>query len=545
MSGFRRLLVISAVLAVAAIMAVPIPSYGQNFTAVAEAPLWVEHVQNHPGGISNGVRARLDPGVAGTQARHDGTEQTMAGQEDPTVPLDNVQMNTDSTPPLPQDETSVAFNVSNPMRAVAAANDYTGDGFWIGFTADGGRTWTSLFKDPKTSNGERCFGSDPSVVYSRRDRAFYLATLCFFFSSPISEVQVWKSLDDGATWTASTRAAIVITNRAPDGSIDKTVFYDKELLAVDNNSSSPRYGRIYVTFIKFHMIFPSGSSDFCPVQLAYTDRVPTDNPASAAWTRVSVVPDGPSSDTGPSANQWALPVIDDRGGVDVAYAIEDCNTGFDRGLFFKRSTDGGNTFGATVQIDKPGQFADNPNRQDILPEKPFRAPISPSLAFNPVTKSLEFVYQNNIHRDVSGADISFQQSRNYGATWSDAKTISITGTGNAAPNDQFLPWVAADELGRLHVIWFDNRNDPANQLIETFQALSADDGATWTNFDISTQAWDGKQGFFACGCFIGDYNGLAASSQVIYPVWTDGRNSPGKPLGETDIFTNVEIGGVG
>ena len=60
----------------------------------------------------------------------------------------------------------------------------------------------------------------------------------------------------------------------------------------------------------------------------------------------------PFSDTGPSANQWALPLVDDQGGVDIAYASEDCNTAFDRGLFFKRSTDGGNTFGTTVQIDK-------------------------------------------------------------------------------------------------------------------------------------------------------------------------------------------------
>jgi hypothetical protein len=34
---------------------------------------------------------------------------------------------------------------------------------------------------------------------------------------------------------------------------------------------------------------------------------------------------------------------------------------------------------------------------------------------------------------------------------------------------------------------------------------------------------------------------LAASDEVVYPVWTDGRNSGGPPLGQTDIFVNVEI----
>ena len=64
------------------------------------------------------------------------------------------------------------------------------------------------------------------MIYRRRDGAFHVSTLCYFSTSPISEVQVWKSVDGGASWTASTSASIVITNRAADGSIDPSVFYD-------------------------------------------------------------------------------------------------------------------------------------------------------------------------------------------------------------------------------------------------------------------------------------------------------------------------------
>jgi hypothetical protein len=99
-----------------------------------------------------------------------------------------------------------------------------------------------------------------------------------------------------------------------------------------------------------------------------------------------------------------------------------------------------------------------------------------------------------------------------------------------------------DEKGNLHAIWYDNRNDPGNKLIQTFQAFSSDDGTTWVNFNISTTAWNPDSSFFSCGCFIGDYTGLAASTTAIYPIWTDGRNSPGPPNGDTEIFTNVEIG---
>jgi hypothetical protein len=348
-------------------------------------------------------------------------------------------------------------------------------------------------------------------------------------------------VDEGATWTPSEKGATVITNIAQNGKIDDSVFYDKELLAIDNFPSSSHYGRIYVTYIKFHSL-PNGFGDYCPVQLAYSDHVPTDNPRASSWKHVGVVPDMPDANgVGPGANQWATPVVDSKGGLDIAYASEDCNTSFDPALYFRRSVDGGKTFGPAVQIDHPGEFADNPNLSDHLPNKAFRAPLSPSLAFNEVTGALEYVYQNNVNRLVSGADISFQQSKDFGATWSHAKFISITPDGAPAPNDQYLPWIAVDEAGNLHAIWYDNRNDPENKMMETWQAFSADDGATWTNFNISSVAWDPENAFFSSGSFIGDYNGLAASTSVIYPVWSDGRNSPGAPYGKTDIYTNVEI----
>ena len=502
-------------------------------------PLWVKHVRNYPGGISGSVRARsmtLQDGTAAAGARSV-APQLAAGTD--------VQMNDDCDPRLPQNETSVAVNTTDPDNAVAAANDYCGDGFWIGHTTDGGATWTSEFKDPKLSpdslsiDERRCFGSDPSVVYSDRDAAFYLSTLCYSPSDPSSEAQVWRSTDGGATWTDSVDAAVAITNIAGDGSIDGTVFYDKELLAIDNNPASLSYGRLHMTFIKFHMTGPSGRSDYCPVQLASTD--PTGDPDDWTWSHTAVVPDDPGSHgRGASSNQWAMPVVDESGALDIAYTLEDCNTSIDRAFFFTRSTDAGASFSTPVRIDKPGQFADNPNAQDRLQNKKARAPISPSFAYDPTRDRLLFAYQNNIDRTISKADISIQTSDDFGSTWSDAATVSVTDQGAAAPGDQFFPWLAVDEAtGNVFAVWFDNRNDPSNQLIETFLGESTDGGDSWINLLISDEAWDPDQAFFSCGCFIGDYNGMALGGSLLYPVWTDGRNSAGKPLGQTDIFADV------
>ena len=68
--------------------------------ANAQTPLWVQHVKNFPGGISNTVRAYLDPAVARARSR-------IAASANPAQPttLNNLQMNDDATPDLPENET--------------------------------------------------------------------------------------------------------------------------------------------------------------------------------------------------------------------------------------------------------------------------------------------------------------------------------------------------------------------------------------------------------------------------------------------------------
>jgi hypothetical protein len=533
-----QLVLVSAVgLTVALALSLPAP----GASAADHTPGWVRHVSHYGGGISNGVRERL--AAASGQLVAPAAAKSLVSSK--LVGVDNVQLNGDTDPPLPQDEPSVALDASDPMDAVAASNDYTGDGFWIGYTTDGGQTWTSQWKDPKFSfDGGRCFASDPSVVYSVRDDAFYLSTLCYFPTTPASEVQVWKSVDGGVTWSDSTKAALVISNHAPDGTIDASVFYDKELMAVDNDPSSPYFGRIYVTFTKFHMTGGSyARSDYCPIQAAYTDDVPTADPSSSVWSHTAIAPDDPGAHgIGISANQFSSPVVDSQHGLDIAFVSEDCNTSLDRAILFARSTDGGASFGDIVRVDGPGQFVDNPNRGDQLPGKgPVRFPISPSLAYDASRGRLLLAYQNNVDRTVSGADITLQRSDDFGQTWMAPIPISVDALGAAAPGDQWFPAIGTDSRGNYFAIWQDNRNSASGALTETFQGMSSDGGDTWQNVNISSVPFDPRKSFFSCGCFIGDYNQIAVSDQVIYPVWTDGRDSPPKPAGDSNIWSNVEI----
>lgn len=508
----------------------------------ASTPRWVLHAQSYPGGISNGVRAYLDPQIQRATATMHGTAAPSAQAPNGS----NLQINDDSNPPMPQNETAVAYSIPHPLTAVAAANDYVGGGVVVMRTTDGGQSWKSTRITPQFyPTGDMCTGGDPAVAYSLRDGAFFLSQLCFFRSQSYSEVHVYKSVDAGKTWTPGAQAAVAATNYDySTDTVDESIFVDKEYVTVDNYPASPNYGRLYVTYTKFH-IKPSGFSDYCPIQLAYTDDVPTFNPQFTFFEHTAIVPNRPNSGgRGASANQFSVPVVEESGALDVAYVEEDCNTSRDRKLLFKKSVDGGATFQARVRVDGAGQWKDNPSETDELPHKGFSAPNTVSLAYSRTTGTLAFVYTNYIDKPNSGGNIGVSLSHDGGLTWSNADTISTKADGvTPAKNDQFMPWVAADPSGNFWVIWFDCRRDPNNHLIDTYQAMSSDDGLTWPNTRISSQSWDADLGFFGSGSFIGDYNGIAASDAAVYPIWTDGRNSAIEQtgIGETDIFTRVEL----
>jgi hypothetical protein len=538
----RRVAVASAIAVGSVTVALLAAAPGQA-SGSTPAPRWILHIQRYSGGISNGVRAMVSARALAVRAAAPAIPSASASLSFGP----NVRMNTRSNPPVPENETAVAASLANPKVAVAASNDYVTGGNLVMRTLDGGRHWSSTRVTPFfRGTGDTCTGGDPSVAYSKRDRAFYMGQLCFFRSLPFSEVQIYVSRDNGRTWTPGLEAARAATNfDYTNGTVDTSIFNDKDYIAVDNTPTSPHYGRLYVGYTKFHML-PSGFSDYCPLQLSYTDTVNMANPSLTTFRHTAIQPDNPGGNgTGASANQYFTPQVERSGALDVAFMSEQCNTAVDDHVLFQRSTNGGASFlPNAVQVDKPGQYMDfiDAAMDDTLPPTHFRAPNTPSLAYNPVTGSLTFLYQNNINRPVSKADISFQQSFDGGRHWSNMRFLSVTASGRPAGNDQFFPWIAAASNGKMYAIWFDRRLDPANVNINTWEAWSTNDGVSWRSRRISTRSWNPNLGFFSSGAFIGDYNGIAVSRTNVYPVWTDGRNTEiaRTGIGNTDIFTDVE-----
>ena len=114
--------------------------------------------------------------------------------------------------------------------------------------------------------------------YSARDNAFYAAQLCFMRFHPESEIQVIQSKDNRRSLDPLPASARSVITNFDDNLGDSTVaVLDKELLAIDNNPSSPFYGRLYSRTSSSLQPGPDGFSDYCPVQLAYPDEVDPNN----------------------------------------------------------------------------------------------------------------------------------------------------------------------------------------------------------------------------------------------------------------------------
>jgi hypothetical protein len=92
---------------------------GPSAPVIVATPLWEVHVRDYPGGISNGVRAAANVPEASVGAPKAGAHAPT--NTSPSARSGNIQMDDNSYPPLPQNETAVAFNTSNEQIAVAAS----------------------------------------------------------------------------------------------------------------------------------------------------------------------------------------------------------------------------------------------------------------------------------------------------------------------------------------------------------------------------------------------------------------------------------------
>lgn len=479
-------------------------------------------------------------------------------------------------------ETSIAQDPARPTHLVASNNDYRrGDGTCgASYSLDGGQRWA----DATVPNGFTAAdtaprqywqaGGDTSVAWDTRGNS-YLSCQLFNRGSAAttstdqsSAFVVFRSTGNGgASFDFPGRYAKVFYDHPGTAG----VLEDKQLIAVDNNVSSPYRDRVYVTFTEFAAdgtgyIYETYSKDYgetfgAPVLVS-------SNSALCGNTYGLPTPKGKCNE-----NQFSDPFVGRDGSLYVTFAnYNNAVTGNDNRnqILIARSTDGGRSFGPLVKVsdyydlpDCQTYQGDDPGR-GCVPEKGastrsvFRATNYPSGAVNPKTGQVVVTFGSYLNRNSNesngcvptgfadtgintytgvkkaGAcnnDILLSVSNNHGTSFTGTSTdprkqISVTTATGQRTTDQFWQWAAITPTGRLVVSYYDRQYGKDEYTGSSDVSLSTStDSATFGTRRVTTSSMPPPTEFYGTkgGLFYGDYTGLSAIGNA-YPIWSDTRN---------------------
>ena len=400
----------------------------------------------------------------------------------------NIRINSDTEPALPyHNEEQIVVNPKDSANLVACWRDFR-LGYRqvaIGVSFDGGLTW----EDRLITNSGLQYDSDPGLT-TDADGNIYLVMLSFNEDREEMAIPVYKSTDGGLTFGEPSYAVHSYG----------TTFLDKELMACDRTESDYR-GNLYVVWT---YVVDETTYIYCV----------TSGDGGKSWSEPARVSDV-------NRVMWPVPCVGPDGTLYVAwiarYAVHEPDS-----IMIDRSTDGGITWGNDLAIARVKGFC----TIDFFIDAWSFPAMDTDISGGPFSGNLYIAYMSSGLYETK--DIFLVRSTDGGDTWSSPITIS----GEDTPyNDQFHPWLVVDNLGIIHVVFYDQRNGLEEDLQDLYYTKSEDGGDTWTYpYRVSTVA--SKPAEVELPCFAagsmpagiyGEYVGLAAWNGRPFPVWTDCR----------------------
>jgi hypothetical protein len=390
-------------------------------------------------------------------------------------------------------EVSIAINPKNPENIVASSFQ-TGRpprpraGSYNYVSMDGGRTWKTI---PVESPKGLTQGDD--AVYFSNDGSAYHTHLSFVgirvARPPRAEsgILVESSKDGGLTWNESVPAINHINSVIP--------FEDKPGIVVDNATESKYKGNVYLAWTRFDVY---GSADPDCHSHIYFSRSTEGGKTFAMPVRIS----DSAGDCRDSDNtvEGAVPAVGPKGEVYVVWAGP-------LGLVFKKSLDGGLTFGKDKVIDQmPGGWDFSVAGLDRANGMPV---TGVDLSGGPNKGTL---YLNWIDARNGDPDVFLMSSRDGGETW--AAPVRVNDDPLKNGKAQFFTWMSVDPSdGSVNVVFYD-RHDTEGASTKLTLARSIDGGRTFVNHKID-------QPPFVCDSrvFFGDYSGISAYNGQVVPIF--------------------------
>jgi hypothetical protein len=413
----------------------------------------------------------------------------------------DVQVNNaldDTFPHVTQSETSFAAHGQTVVATYNSSTDAPANYSGVSYSLDGGANFAEIRPSPFAAGHGTNYG-DPIAIYSNKVSRFYTFWLASGGDCGVQGIGVWTSAD-GVSW--STGSCVHVSSND-----------DRENAWVDNNPSSPYYGRIYVSWNDFNV---GGGA----LVLAYS----ADDGAtwSAPVTVNAVFIRNDQGASGPDGSVY-LATLDEGGGGNNP-----------RQNWMFRSTDGGDSWNGTAMggtFTAPG---------DLLCTAYFSA-ISPiwrymgtgSLGVGP-GGVLHYAYTAGDPGDAG--NIYYTRSTDSGLTWSAPMQLNT----DAGTRSQWMPSLAVTANGRVFVAWYDRRNTTTDDY-QRFARVSLDNGATWEpdqalSDQIIPQPAQPDPNVQAC--YAGDYDFATASGTAIHGGWTDGR-IPINSTAQQDVYADT------
>ena len=517
-----------------------------------------------------------------------------------------------------QNETSIAVDPNNPNHLVASYNDYRrGDGTCgASYSLDGGKSWADSTtpngftrgNDPNIQGGgfgaARQYwqaGGDTSLGWDSRGNA-YLSCQMFNRGNPptsnadqSSGLFVFRSTgNNGGSYNFPGRYVTASNDLAGTG----TLLEDKQLLTVDNSTSSHFRDRIYVTWTHYTAttayIYGSFSSD-------YGETFSAPKQISPAGKQ-TLCPLPLTTNGGCDNNQFSQPFTAPDGTLYVVYSNYNTRasaTAARYQVLIQKSIDGGNTFGRPVNVTDYYELPDCPTYQAgqdpgraCVPEKGagqksvFRAANYPVGAVDPDSPSRVTVsvgsYINSDSKEGNGckptgvdpnsggglydgvkaagacaSHILLSTSENGGQEFdgadADPRQMPLAMTASQRHTDQFFQWLTFSNH-KLVVSELDRQYGDDETSGNTDQTVLGSSGdSQFAGVRVTSSSMPPPTQFG--GTFWGDYSGLAAAGDTAYPLWSDTRDPdificPGStppalcgatvrgiPANDEDIFT--------